>query len=97
MSDLARWDLRGERVTVRYDDFDNPVEEVRSDASREMRMDDGVVKTEEKPPHVQHVRYQYQYDASGNWTERVVWQRMEPNIDERPSNLERRTIDYYPE
>jgi hypothetical protein len=87
--------LSEERVTVRHDDFDNPVEEVRSDASREMRMDDGVVKTEERPSHVQHVRFEYQYDAHGNWTERIVWQRMDPNTDERPSNIERRTISYY--
>jgi len=66
--------LSEERVTVRYDDFDNPVEEVRSDVSREMRMDDGVVKTEEKPSHVRHVRFDYQYDAHGNWTERIVSQ-----------------------
>src|SRR5262245_51877314 len=87
--------LSEERVTVRYDDFDNPVEEVRSDASREMRMEDGVVKTEEKPPQVHHVRFEYQYDANGNWTERVVWQRPEPNADTPPSNIERRTISYY--
>jgi hypothetical protein len=87
--------LSEERVTVRYDDFDNPVEEVRSDVNREMRMDDGVVKTEEKPSHVQHVRFQYQYDSHGNWTERIVSQRLEPNADERPSNIERRTIAYY--
>ncbi len=84
-----------ERVTVRYDDFDNPVEEVRSDVNREMRMDDGVVKTEERPSHVQHVRGKYQYDAHGNWTERIVSQRLEPNANERPSNIERRTISYY--
>jgi len=87
--------LSEERVTVRYDDFDNPVEEVRSDVSREMRMDDGVVKTEEKPSHVQHVRFEFRYDAHGNWTERIVWQRMEPNADERPSNIERRAINFY--
>jgi YD repeat-containing protein len=87
--------LSEERVAVRYDEFDNPVEEVRSDVSREMRMDDGVVKTEERPSHVQHVRFEYQYDAHGNWTERIVSQRMEPNADERPSNIERRTITYY--
>jgi len=86
--------LSEERVTVRYDDLDNPVEEVRSDAHREMRMDDGVVKSEERPSLVQHVRFEYQYDAYGNWTERIVWQRMEPDIDERPSNVERRTIAY---
>jgi hypothetical protein len=87
--------LSEERVTVRYDDFDNPVEEVRLDVSREMRMDDGAVKSEERPSHVQHVRFEYRYDAYRNWTERIVWQRMEPNADERPSNIERRTITYY--
>jgi hypothetical protein len=87
--------LSEERVTVCYDDFDNPVEEVRSDVSREMRMDDGLVKTEEKPSHVQYVRFEFRYDAHGNWTERVVWQRMEPNADERPSNIERRAINFY--
>jgi hypothetical protein len=84
-----------ERVTVRYDDFNSPVEEVRVHVGRDMRMDDGAVKSEERPSHVQHVRFGYQYDAYGNWTERIVWQRMEPNTDQRPSNVERRTIAYY--
>jgi hypothetical protein len=87
--------LSEERVTVRYDDFGNPVEEVRSDVNREMRMDDGVVKTEARPSHIQHVRFEYQYDAHGNWTERIVSQRLEPHADERPSNIEQRTISYY--
>jgi YD repeat-containing protein len=87
--------LSEERVTVRYDDFDNPVEEVRSNVNREMRMDDGVVKTEERLSHVQHVGFKYQYDAHANWTERIVSQALEPNADERPSNIERRTISYY--
>jgi hypothetical protein len=87
--------LSEERVAVRYDDFDNPVEEVRSDVNREMRMDEGVVKAEERPSLVQHVRFEYQYDAYGNWIERIVWQRIEPNIDERPSNVERRKIAYH--
>lgn len=43
--------LSEEREIVRYDDFDNPVEEVRLQASREMNIDDGVVKTEERPSH----------------------------------------------
>ena len=89
--------LSEERVTVRCDDFGNPVEEVRSDVSREMRMDDGVLKTGERLAHVQHVRFDYQYDAHGNWTERIVSQRLEPNAEERPSNIERRTIAYYTE
>ena len=87
--------LSEECVTVRYDDFDNPVEEVMSDVSRDLRMDDGVVKSEEGPSCVQHVRFEYRYDAHGNWTERIVWQRLEPNADERPLNIERRTIEYH--
>ena len=89
--------LSEERVTVRYDAFGNPAEEVRSDVSREMRMDDGVLKTEKRASHVQHVRFEYQYDAHGNWTERIVSQRLEPNAEEQPSNIERRTIAYYAE
>ena len=89
--------LSEERVTIRYDELDNRVEEIRSDVNREMRMDDGVVKTEERPSHVQRVRFEYQYDAHGNWTERIVWQRMDPNTDERPSYVERRMIAYYAE
>ncbi len=57
--------LSEERVTVRYDDFDNPLEEHRSEAIRELRMDDGVVQTEERPPLVQHIRFEYRYDAHG--------------------------------
>jgi YD repeat-containing protein len=87
--------LSEERVAVRYDDFDNPVEEVRSDVSREIGMDDGVLKSEERPSQVQHVRFEYQYDAYGNWTERIVSQRMQPDSHERPSNVERRAITYY--
>lgn len=46
-------------------------------------------------PEARHASFEYQYDPYGNWTERIVWQRMEPNADERPSNIERRKITYY--
>jgi hypothetical protein len=87
--------LHEERAIVRYDDFGYPVEEVRSDVNRGMRMDEGVVKTEEGPSHVQHVSFKYQYDARGNWTERIVSQRTEPTAEARPSNIVRRTITYH--
>ena len=87
--------LSEERVSVRYDDFDNPIEEVRVDVNREVRVDDGAVKSEESPSQIQHVRFEYQYDSYGNWTERIVWSRMEPNTDERRSNVERRAVEYY--
>jgi hypothetical protein len=60
-----------------------------------MRMDGGAMKIEERPSYVQRVRFEYRYDAYGNRTERVVWQRTEPNTEERRSNIERRTITYY--
>ena len=60
-----------------------------------MRMDDGAVTFEELPSQIQHVRFEYKYDAYGNWIERIVWQRMEPNTDEQPSNIERRTLTYH--
>ena len=83
--------LGEEHVTVRYDDFDNPVENVTIDVSREM--ENGAVKSEETRVH--RVRFEYRYDAHGNWTERIVWHRTEPNQDERRSNIVRRTITYY--
>lgn len=87
--------LSEERVTVRYDDFDNPLEEVRLQVNREMQCSDGIVKIHEAPSDVQHVRFEYRYDSHGNWTERTVWHRTEPEKDERPSHNERRTIRYF--
>jgi hypothetical protein len=87
--------LSEERTTFRYDNYDNPVEQVTVDLGRDMRMDDGAVKVEEKPSHVQRIRFEHEYDEYGNWTERVVWQRTEPNGEERRSNIKRRTITYY--
>jgi hypothetical protein len=60
-------------------------------------MDEGALKADERPSHVQQVRFEYRYDAYRNWTERIVSQRMEPNAEERHSNIERRTIEYYGE
>jgi YD repeat-containing protein len=87
--------LSEERTTFRYDDRDNPVEQITVDLSRDMRIDDGAVTIEEKAPRVQYIRFEYRYDACGNWTERVVWQRTDANTDDRRSNVERRLITYY--
>lgn len=43
----------------------------------------------------QQVRFAYQYDVHGNWTERVVSVRREQNPDFQRSNIERRKISYY--
>jgi YD repeat-containing protein len=57
--------------------------------------DDGGVRTvkEEAGPH--HTRYEYDYDARGNWTRRIVSWRSEAGVEFQRSNVERRAITYY--
>jgi len=79
-------DLGGHRTTYLYDDHDNPIEETTEHTSREMEIDDeGNPSKTKGDSHTQTTRYEYTYDAQGNWTERVV----------RLSNVERREITYY--
>ena len=42
-----------------------------------------------------HNRFEYVYDAQGNWTERIVSHRVEPNPDFQRGNIERRALTYY--
>jgi hypothetical protein len=44
---------------------------------------------------LQRNRFVYRYDAQGNWIERMVWYRLEPNLDFQRSNVERRAITYH--
>ena len=87
--------LSEERATFQSDDYGNPVEEVSEDLGRDVRIADGAVKIEESASRIQHSRFEYEYDAHGNWTERMVWQRIGPGSDYRRSNIEHRTITYY--
>lgn len=88
--------LSEERTTFRYDDHHNPIDEISENHGRAMDIDDdGVVHAKEEEPRVQHARFDYQYDAHGNWTERVVWNRTGSQPDFQRSNIERRTITYY--
>ena len=88
--------LSEERTTFQYDDKDNPIEEVSEDHSREIHLDDaGAVQAREEEPRERHVRFEYQYDAQGNWTERTVWGRTGSQEEFQCSNIERRTITYY--
>jgi hypothetical protein len=88
--------LGGHRTTYRYDGHDNPVEETTVDSSREMGIDDeGKVVEVRQNSSTHHLRFEYAYDALGNWTERVVWSRLDPNPDFQRSNVERRLITYY--
>ena len=72
--------LSEQRTTFRYNDHDDPTDEISEDHSRGASMDsDGVVHTSDERSEAQHTRFDYQYDDHGNWTERIVWSR----IDER--------------
>ncbi len=64
--------------------------------SRDAQIDEnGELQTTTENTRKQQIRYEYAYDALGNWTERVVWSRYEPNPDFQRSNVERREISYY--
>jgi hypothetical protein len=89
-------DIGEHRATFRYDDRDNKIEQTIEDISREMRIDEeGKPELAQERSHRQLLRLEYKYDAQGNWTERVVWSRLEPQPDFQPSNVERREIAYY--
>lgn len=88
--------LGEDRTTFVYDDNDNPIEEILEHTSREIQIDDeGNIQPVKERSHIQNVRFEYRYDAQGNWTERVVWSRLEPNPNFQRSNVERREIVYY--
>jgi len=88
--------LHERRTTYDYGDRDDPVSQTTQHASREAGGDDnGGVHYSPDHVTVHHNRFEYLYDAQGNWTECVVWSRLEPNPDFQRSNVERRAITYY--
>jgi len=100
-TEVDEYDERGRRVETRW--YADDVLKMRAlhayDAADrvncELRIDGGVVVTDETRSVHHHVRFEYAYDSHGNWTERIVLLRLEPDRTQRPSNLERRTIEYY--
>jgi hypothetical protein len=87
--------LSEERTTFEYGEYNDPITETsRRRTSRVDIDDDGIVRTTEEETGVQEdCRYEYQYDAHGNWIERVIWQRLGSQPEFRRS-IQRRTITY---
>jgi hypothetical protein len=86
----------GQRTTYRYDDRGNPIEEIDKDKSIDWQIDDtGNSRPTKEISHTQNSRFEYAYDAEGNWTEKVLWSRLEPNPNFQLSNMERREITYF--
>jgi YD repeat-containing protein len=88
--------MGGSRTTFFYDDHDNVVEQATETRQTDMSLDDdGNVVGKERPVPSSRNRLDYQYDATGNWTEKVVSAWIEADGDFRRWSLERRVISYW--
>jgi uncharacterized protein RhaS with RHS repeats len=88
--------MGGERTTFVYDDHDNVVEETTETRRQLVSLDDdGSALTKEEPTLGSRSRFEYEYDAKGNWTQRVVLAWLDADKDFRRSSIERRVITYY--
>ena len=88
--------LGEDHTTYRYDAHDDPIEETAEHTNREANLDEhGIVHYSSEHRSVQHNRFDYRYDPRGNWTERIVSIRLEPNPGFQRSNIERRAITYH--
>ena len=88
--------LSEERTIYRYDDRDDPIEEIDEHHSRSANLDEeGLVHTTDDAPQEQRTRFEYQHHDHGNWTERITWSRTDPRTDFQRSGIARRTITYY--
>jgi hypothetical protein len=89
--------LSERRTTYAYDDHDHRVAESEESVDRQMTVaDDGRPQTGPDTKRIHDIRFEYQTDAQGNWTERIVRGRFTESAELAPSNVERRSIDYYP-
>jgi YD repeat-containing protein len=84
------------RTTYRYDEHDDPIEETSEQRHREANADEnGDMQYTSDRLNIQHNRFEYRYDARGNWTERIASIQFEPNAAFQRSNIERRVIMYH--
>jgi YD repeat-containing protein len=88
--------LSEERTTHSYDDRGHQIAQLQESVSREMGFDDeGRPQPSADTKRMHETRFEYQLDGQGNWTERIVSSRFAEGAELQPSNVERRSIDYY--
>jgi hypothetical protein len=88
--------LSSERTRYRHEDRSDPVEETTERENLEASLnEDGTLRYVPRNSHIQHSRYEYVYDAHGNWVSRKVSSRLETEPEFRLSNICRREIEYY--
>jgi YD repeat-containing protein len=89
--------LREERTTYSYDDRGHRITQSVESVDRQMNFDDdGTPHPSADTKRMHDTRFEYQFDAQGNWTERIVSARFTEGAELAPSNVERRSIEYYP-
>jgi YD repeat-containing protein len=86
------------RTTWEYAEHDEPVRQTDEYVSREMNIDESGNRqpTEEKSAR-HEIRFDYKFDATGNWIERLVSFRTGANPEFQRSNIERRQVTYAPD
>jgi YD repeat-containing protein len=88
--------LGDERTTWQYDDRGNRVAETREETSHEVRIaEEGALEATSESRQAQQHRFDYVYDAHGNWTEKVAWTRLDESSPFQRSSIERRVITYF--
>jgi YD repeat-containing protein len=87
--------VMNERVARRYDQFGNKIEETHDETKCDLSVGPTGMKPDKESHSCQSVRFEYQYDEQGNWTEQVVSTRPEPNPNFQPQNVHRRVITYW--
>jgi YD repeat-containing protein len=92
--------LGEERIAYEYDERGNPIAEFHESVNREMQLNaHGGPTSGGDTTRLQDIQFSYEYDASGNWTKRIVRSRFARDAEFEPanSNMELRTIEYYDE
>lgn len=88
--------LMEEVKTYRYDEAGTLVEEASVTRSQTIDGDGPAIRAKEAEEQGHRARYAHQYDAHGNWTERVTTSQGRDAAESRWSAIERRVLTYYP-
>lgn len=94
--DIRMGTLGDDRTRYRYEDRADPLEETTEHTQRDASLsEDGTLRYMPGTSHIQHTRFEYIYDAHGNWTSKKVSSRLETEPEFRLWVTYTRDIEYY--
>jgi hypothetical protein len=95
--DIRMGTLRSDRTSYRYEDRGDLVETTTEETTtRDASFnEDGTLGYTPETSHIQHTRFEYIYDAHGNWTTKETWSRPETEPEFRHWSTCKRDIEYY--